>query len=62
MTKLMQYLKDNTVPKITAKELADKLGVHQSLINLWREGKRKPGTKTLKPLSKLTGIRIEDLL
>ena len=62
MTKLMKYLEEHTLPKITAQELAVKLGVDGSLITLWRQGKRKPGKSKLKTLSKVTGIPIEDLL
>ncbi len=62
MTKLMQFLEENTKPKISALELAHKLRIHPSLITLWRQGTRKPGKSKLKALSRITGIPIEDLL
>ena len=62
MTKLMQFLEENTKPKISALELAHKLRIHPSLITLWRQGARKPGKSKLKALSRITGIPIEDLL
>jgi transcriptional regulator with XRE-family HTH domain len=62
MTRLMKFLEDNTKPKMTAQELAGKVGVHSSLVSLWRTGQRKPGAKQLKALSKVTGIPIAELL
>jgi hypothetical protein len=62
MTKLMQFLEENTKPKISALKLAQKLKVHPSLITLWRLGQRKPGKSKLKRLSQVTGLPVEDLL
>jgi transcriptional regulator with XRE-family HTH domain len=62
MSKLMQFLEENTKPKISALKLAQKLKVHPSLITLWRLGQRKPGKGKIKQLSKVTGIAVEDLL
>jgi transcriptional regulator with XRE-family HTH domain len=58
----MKYLKEATEPRITASALAEKIGVDQSLITLWKTGKRKPGVAKLKAVSRVTGIPIEDLL
>lgn len=62
MTKLQQFLEENTKPKFTAQALAAKLKVHQSLITMWRTGARKPGRAKLKELARVTGIKVEDLL
>ena len=43
-------------------ELAAQLGVTPGLISYWRAGKRRPGLDQLKPLSRITGIPVEDLL
>jgi transcriptional regulator with XRE-family HTH domain len=62
MTKLMQWLDENTQPNMTLAELAQKLKVSQSIVTLWRQGKRKPGRAQLRKLSALTGLRVEELL
>lgn len=62
MSKLIQWLEENTVPQTTLKAIAKELQVNQSLVSLWRHGRRKPGKRQLQKLSKLTGIRIEELL
>jgi transcriptional regulator with XRE-family HTH domain len=62
MSKLIRWMEENTRPRYQLDELAGKLGVSQSLLTLWRQGKRKPGRPQLVKLSKLTGIKIEDLL
>lgn len=62
MTKLAVYLKKVTTPRMTATEIAHKMGVSQSTVSLWMSGKRRPGLDKLKQLSTLTGIKIEDLL
>lgn len=59
MTPLMQYLLDNTEPKISKRELAIKLKVDPSLITLWAQGTRKPGKSRLKRISQVTGIPVE---
>lgn len=62
MSKLIRYLEEQTKPKITAKQLAAKLGVSQSLLSYWMSGDRKPGAGKLKQISRVTGIKLEDLL
>lgn len=62
MSKLIQWLEENTIPQTTLKAIAKELQVDQSLLSLWRHGRRKPGKRQLRKLSKLTGIRIEELL
>lgn len=62
MSKLQTFLKQNTQPKIKVGDLAEKLGVHPTLIIMWRNGTRRPGRSKLKPLSKITGIAVNDLL
>jgi transcriptional regulator with XRE-family HTH domain len=62
MSKLMQWLDENTRPNYTLDGIAEKLKVSQSIVTLWRQGKRKPGRAQLRKLSQLTGLRVEDLL
>lgn len=62
MSKLIRYLEDQVKPKTTAKQLAAKLGVSASLLSYWMSGHRKPGASKLARVSKITGIKIEDLL
>ena len=62
MSKLMHWLDEQTRPKMSAKDIADRVKVHQSLVTMWRSGLRKPGKGKLRELSKLTGIKVEDLL
>ncbi len=62
MSKLIQWLNENTLPVTTLKDIAGQLKVDPSLVSLWRQGKRKPGKRQLKNLSRLIGIKIEDLL
>jgi transcriptional regulator with XRE-family HTH domain len=62
MTPLMQYLVEQTEPKISKQELAKRVRVHPSLITLWMKGHRKPGRATLQQLSKVTGLPIKELL
>lgn len=62
MTKLMTFLEQNTKPKIRVGDLADKLGVHPTLIIMWRNGTRRPGRSRLRALSKITKIAVNDLL
>jgi transcriptional regulator with XRE-family HTH domain len=62
MSKLIAWIEEKTRPAMTLNELAKKLEVSQSLVTLWRQGKRKPGIKQLKKIAKLTGIKVDDLL
>jgi transcriptional regulator with XRE-family HTH domain len=62
MSKLIKYLEDQTQPKISAKELAARIGISASLLSYWMSGHRKPGKSKLQKVSKITGIKIEDLL
>jgi transcriptional regulator with XRE-family HTH domain len=62
MSKLIDWLEQKTRPPMELKDIAQALKVDQSLVSLWRAGKRKPGKRQLKNLSRLTGIKIEDLL
>jgi len=61
-TPLVQFLVENTEPKISKQSLARQVRVHPSLITLWMQGLRKPGRATLQRLSKVTGLSIEELL
>jgi transcriptional regulator with XRE-family HTH domain len=62
MKKLSAYIEKVTTPKVQQKEIAEKMGVHPSLVSHWMAGRRKPGRDKLKQLSALTGIKIEDLI
>ena len=62
MKKLTEYIKNATTPSMTQKKIALHMGVDPSLVSHWMAGRRKPHASKLKQLSKLTGIKIEDLL
>jgi DNA-binding transcriptional regulator YiaG len=62
MDKLIKWLNENTIPKRTSADIAAELGVSVSTVTLWRQGKRKPSRPQVKKLSRLTGIKVEDLL
>jgi len=62
MSKLIDWLEQQTRPPMELIEIARALKDDRSLVSLWRMGKRKPGKQQLKNLSRLTGIKIEDLL
>lgn len=62
MDKLKKYFGVAQKKVRTQADIARELGVHRSLVNHWIMGRRKPSRKLLKPLSRLTGIKIEDLL
>jgi transcriptional regulator with XRE-family HTH domain len=62
MNKLQRYLDEVTRPKLSIDQIAEKLKVHPSLVTMWRRGTRNPGKAKLVALSKLTGIKVEDLL
>ena len=59
MTPLMQFLVENTEPKMSKRDLARKLKVDASLITLWMQGARKPGKSKLKRVSQITGIPLD---
>ncbi len=58
MQKLKRYLKR---PGMNQNRLAIRLGVNRSVVHHWLNG-RKPSGKYLIALSRVTGIKIEDLL
>ena len=53
-----QYIKENL---ITQTELAQKLGVSQSLISLWCSGKCRPSFPLLIKLSKILNLTVDDV-
>jgi repressor LexA len=48
--------------KLTQMDLAKKLGVSRSAINMWEQGERKPSIPVLKDMAELFGIELMDLL
>ena len=60
--KLIAFLKSNRRKNLTHEVIAAKLGCSASLLSMWMSNARKPSRSLLKPLSKLTGIKVEDLL
>lgn len=47
---------------ISQKEFANMVGVSQSMVSLWEEGKNIPRPYALKRISELTGVSIGELL
>ena len=47
---------------ISQKEFANMVGVSQSMVSLWEEGKNIPRPYLLKRISELTGVGIGELL
>ena len=43
-------------------ELSRELGISRSLVSHWLAARRMPGRGRLKDLSRVTGIKLEDLL
>lgn len=48
--------------KITQEELAEQLGVNNRTISRWENGKNMPDISLYKPLCKILGISIEELI
>ena len=47
--------------KLTQVELAEKLGTTQSVLQRWESGKKNPGLRTLKSISKIFDISLDTL-
>lgn len=60
MKKILQEYMDKE--KLTQVEMAERIGVHQGVLNHWLHGRRSPNLKSLARISKRTGIRIERLV
>jgi transcriptional regulator with XRE-family HTH domain len=48
--------------ELTQEQLAEKLGIRQSMISQWVNGKSNPKTATLKKISKATGMPLNFFL
>lgn len=57
---LRAYLKGP--PKVSQRELARALGVHQSMVSMLAKGKRAPSATLLKQLHAITGVPLASLL
>lgn len=47
---------------LTQKEFADKLGLDQSTVSLWENGKTQPRTKLLVKIARILGCTVEELV
>lgn len=47
---------------LTMKELADRLGVHESAVGLWENGKRRPTYERLLQISEELNCSVNDLM
>ena len=59
MQNFKQFLKDHAM---TQQELADKLGVHQTLISQWCHGKTKPSIYQVRDIARHVGVSIEAVM
>ena len=48
--------------KITQQEIADTIGVHQTLVSQWFTGKTKPSLDHAQALAKLLGVSTDDVI
>lgn len=48
--------------KITQQEIADTIGVHQTLVSQWFTGKTKPSLDHAQMLAKLLGVSTDDVI
>lgn len=48
--------------QVTQLDLAEKLGVHQTLISLWCRGKCKPSVSCVKDISDALGASLEQVV
>ena len=48
--------------QVTQLDMAEKLGVHQTLISLWCRGKCKPSISCVKKISELLGASLEEVI
>lgn len=46
----------------TVRELADKIGVHYSLVSYWENGKRNPKSSNKRKLEEVLGVPYYELL
>jgi transcriptional regulator with XRE-family HTH domain len=47
---------------VTQKEIAERLGFHQTLISQWQKGKTKPSVSVVLELAKILNCSAEDIL
>lgn len=59
MERLRQYLDDQ---QLTQTQLAERIGVSQPTVWGWLNGEYSPSVESLRALSKVTGLSIDDLL
>jgi transcriptional regulator with XRE-family HTH domain len=59
----MQALKEfMKISDLTQVELAKRIGVHQTMLSHWINGRRSPSAENLKLIWKKTGISLEKLV
>ena len=58
----MFYIKAERISKgLTQKQLADKIGVHQTAVSQWEKGITQPSASTVSKIIKALGCKIEDI-
>lgn len=60
---IMQSIKAFMLKRdLTQADLANEVGVTQGMVSLWLSGRKRPSLDNLLSLSRITGVRIEELI